>query len=683
MKIPTLKKDSKNFERTITLDGGINTKTSSMIISENEIIECNNVIFEDSFLKSRKGFFTDASKVFDVSSSYERIKTPFKFLSGKYIIDGKECRFGYSVIWDEQSYAFLNTYIVFCDGTRKDLNPILFNRSSENSFFVPKTISLFKAKNKGGCGMYLFCTAENFAVNNYYEDFRIFELDVNMQSWNRFYETDYYIPTVYYNGRGNLFSESAVKDDPIYEKPSELESQNLLTGYFYSYFSTDGSSSSFQLPITELDDTPVVCTVSYKDGSVYNWIISGDEAEANFINTKVKVKCNRKTGLISFTKDEVAYELPVFVKGSINNIKILAHKTISDGVPSVVGSSGIVNYKSKIIAFGNKTTPNKVFTASSNNPLYFPKDSVCEVGISGETVKSINVLEDTLIAFSDSAIYSLKISDGDLMASCELISGENKTFFKPDKISCSLLNFEDGCSCPDSIENIGDKLIFFGKHRLYVMNKTGKFYNISYPVLDLSAKNESNIKNAVSFVYNGFYGICFEDKIYLANIENIVFKNKKANCPIYVWQLPLNTSLVSATDFSGKPIFSFKNSQKIHYLSELSGESDISLTKSGQEYQTIELPITAFFKTSFIDFDKIKIEAVSLEAGAKGNLRIETDSYYSHIDFDVDVNLTNEEYKDKIIKKLTVYPSLKADRASIKVIGETPFYIYKLKFFYR
>ena len=338
MKIPTLKKDFKNFERTISLNGGINTKTSPMLISENEIVECNNVIFEEALLKSRKGFCTDASKVFDVSENYERFKTPFKFLSDKYIIDGKECRFGYSVIWDEQSYAFLNTYMVFCDGTRKDLSPILFNRSSENSFFVPKTICLFKAQRKGGCGIYIFCTSENYAINNYYEDYLVFELDENMQSWNRLFETDYYIPTVYYNGRGNHFSESAVKDDPIYEKPSELEPQNLLTGYFYSYFSTDGSSSSFQLPITELDDTPVICTVSYKDGSVYKWIISGDEAEANFINTKVKAKCNRKTGLISFTQGDVAYELPVFVKGSINNIKILAHKTIADGVSSIMGS---------------------------------------------------------------------------------------------------------------------------------------------------------------------------------------------------------------------------------------------------------------------------------------------------------------------------------------------------------
>lgn len=683
MKFPTLKKSDKNFERTIRLDGGINSAMSSMVMSENEMSDCSNVIFKDSMLYSRKGFYANSDMVLGTIDKLYKFKIPFKFLDGIFVLDGKECRIGYTIIWNESSFAFFYSYIIFCDGTHRALNPIRFGILNDN-FFVPETFCAFKAQAKKGDGIYLFSRRDNYLSTEVKEDYGIYELDFKLNYWNKLDEIDFYTPTIYYNGRGNKFFESPAKDDPIYEKPSELEPQNLLTGSFYCYFSTDGHSDSFQLPITDLEDRIVVCILSYKDGTVYKWVMTGNQSEINFLNSKVTATVNRKTGLVSFTQNSAPYALPMLVNGSVNNLKISAYKTVNNGLSSIVGSRGIVNYKSNIIAYGSKAAPNKVFTTSSENPLYFPKDCSCDVGIGGKNVVSVKNIEDSLIAFTEDSVYSLKLLEGDLIAYCELISGENKSFFEPDKLSSSLLNFEGGCSFAESIMIMGDKCIFQGKFKIYVMSKSGKLYSVSYPVSAVTKEGNLGKNSAVSFIYDGFYGINIDDKIYLANIENLSVKNSKAEVDWYVWQLPDNTVIEDALHFGQKPLFVFLNSQNgVYYLSKLYGDKDVTLGIDTDGYIADESAITAYFKTAFIDFDKIKLEAVSLFTGSEGSLVIEVDGDGIMREFNIDINLEKREYQAGAIKKVTVYPSLKTDKASIKVIGDNPFYISKLKFFYR
>lgn len=681
MKFPTLKNSAKNFERTVRLDGGINSVLSPMLMSENEMSDCSNVIFKDSMLSSRKGFFTDNDMILGTVNSTYKLKTPFKFLDGVFVFDGKECRIGYAIIWDERSFALFYSYLVFSDGTYKEINTMRFGISGSN-FFAPETLCVFKGKGTSGGGIYLFCQTKNYTSTEPIYDYGIFELNFEPNYWNRIDESQCYAPIVYYHGRGNRFFESSAKDDAIYEKPSELEPQNLLSGYFNCYFSTDGCSDSFQLPITDLGDRTIVCILSYKDGSVYRWIISGTESEITFLNTKVRATINRKTGLISFTQNSTPYALPVLVNGSVNNLKITAYKSNNDGIASIVGSTGVVNHKSNIISYGSHIAPNKIFTASSENPLYFPKDCSCEVGTSGENVTAMKKIEDSLIAFTADSVYSIKLSEGDLIAYCELISGESKSFFKPDKLTCSALNSQFGCRLPKSIMTIGDKCVFQGRYKIYIMSKAGKVYSISYPVSAMAEEGSIGKNQAISFVYDGFYGIVIDDKIYLADIENFDTKSTKANW--YVWQLPNNSTITDAAHIGKNPLFAFLNSQEdVYYLSKLFGDKDITLTGDSSAFSTSESVITAYFKTAFIDFDKIKLEAIRLKIGSNGDLLIEVDGDGTICKFNIDVNLTPQDYESGIIKKVTVYPSLKTDKASIKVIGDNPFYISELKFFYR
>lgn len=683
MRLPSLKTQKSYFERTIKLNGGVNTSSSPMVLSENEISECSNVIFEASLLKTRNGFFTDDGMLLNNLSKYEYVKEPFSILKETFNIDGTEYKLGYSIDSDEVSYAKLNTYLICADGSYKPQEPIIFGRADDTTFLIPDKISVFKGAKKYGAGIYIFCSTKNLGTTVGEKDYRTFELDSLLTNWKRLFESDYYIPTVYYNGRGNCFSESAVADDPLYEKPAELESQNLLTGRFYAYFSVDGSSDSFQLPLTELDDESVVCDLSYKNGMSFSWTISGDSAEIDFLTTKVTAKCNRKTGVVSFIQDGKSYPLPMYVRGSINNLRILAKKQIEGEKASVLGTAGAVNYKSNIIVYGSDQSPNKIYTASTANPLYFPKDSVLDVGIDGERITAIKTLGSTLVAFSPNSAYSLKLTEGDIIASTELISGVDKSFYKPDILGFSLLNREFGCPYPESLSVIGDSFVFKSKYKVYTMNSSGRVYSVSYPISAADVESENNY-GAIGFNYNDYYGILMGGKIYLADITGAKVKNGRKEASWYCWELPEYSELVAIADFEGKTIFGFMGkSRNCYYLSKLYGDKDIAMDIVNDVTEIYETNITAYFKTAFLELDSIKIEAVILEAGTSKPIKVTVDSHYSGFDTEIDLKLTDKQLESGIYKKVTLYPSLKADTASIKIIGEAPFYLNRLKFLYR
>ena len=90
MRFPTLNSNRKRFEREFSLDGGVNTALSPMLMGDNQICECENMIYEDKLLKIRKGFFTDENMILDEVSGYESPKKPFTFLSENFVFDSKE-----------------------------------------------------------------------------------------------------------------------------------------------------------------------------------------------------------------------------------------------------------------------------------------------------------------------------------------------------------------------------------------------------------------------------------------------------------------------------------------------------------------------------------------------------------------------------------------------------------------
>ena len=113
------------------------------------------------------------------------------------------------------------------------------------------------------------------------------------------------------------------------------------------------------------------------------------------------------------------------------------------------------------------------------------------------------------------------------------------------------------------------------------------------------------------------------------------------------------------------------------------GEKDIVFTIQNGELVKSEADIKSYFKTGFIDTDAIKLEEVTAMLGGRGELDITVDTYTSRLFFKKTLYMSSEEVNEKILKKITIYPSLKSEKVSIKILGTIPFYISELKFLYR
>lgn len=687
MKFPHLNQKLKRFERTIRLDGGLNTSTAPMVLADESLSESSNMIFENNLLKTRKGFYSDEKMIIKkIDSGAEYSVNPFKFLKQPFFVNGNEGKIGYMLTGDGMSYQKINVFFFYNDNSHISLGEIYFNRIDEGVFYLPNKFVFFSGASTLGCGIYMFAETINFESREYERGYYMYELDSSYTNWIRLSESDCYVPTVYYNGRGNLFYESAVADNDAYKKPLELESQNMLTGYFYSYFSTDGASDRFQLPISKLEDVPVVCTLSFKNGITYRWLVrSGEnEAEIDFLTTKVKVRVDRENGIISFLQSGNPYPVPVLFTDNTNNLCVLAYKKIPNGIESVVSSDLAVNHQSNIILAGNSVNANEVYVASSKNPLYFSKDAKTRLGTSGEKTISLNILGDSLIALKSNQAYSIKITDGSLIASTELISGIEKSFYKAQGVSNSLINGSIACVYPETVCTLGEYLIWKGKYKIYAMTKSGKHYTVSYPISAAAEENTNFLNIPFGFAYGDFYAIVINRRIYLADIKNVNFNTENQNIRWYMWELPDGAEFTTATDFEGKPILAFKNIRgNISYSVVLAGASDVVMHVQDGEIEKQELLVGGYFKTAFFGVDAIKIEAVTLNVGALGELDIIVDSHYNTLSFKKAINLNEDEAKKGLLKKITVYPSLKADCASIKISGDNLFYLKDLKFSYR
>ncbi|MBE6732737.1 MAG: hypothetical protein E7561_01920 [Ruminococcaceae bacterium] len=687
MKFPHLNRSFKSFERDIKLDGGLNTSTAPMVLSENTLSECNNMIFENSLLKTRKGFYSDEGMIIkNLADNGEYTVKPLEFSSEQFVLNGDMGRIGHFISGDGMTYQKINVFFFYNDNSHISLGEIFFNRIDENTIFLPHKFIFFKGAATYGSGIYLFCEAVNYTATATEKTYLMYELKSDFTDWIRLGETDCYIPTLYYNGRGNLFFESAEADNDAYKKPLELESQNMLTGWFKTYFSADGKSDTFQLPVTSLDNKAVVCTLNLKDGVSYQWFVREGESEReiDFLTTKVKVKVNRENGIIKFLQDENPYPLPIVLRGNTNNLCIMACKKVPYGFESIVSSDNAVTYKSNIVLSGNSINENEVYVASIKNPLYFSKDSKTYIGSPYEKITALSILGDSLVAFKANEVYSIKITNGSLLASTELISGIQKSFYAPQTISSTLINSKVGCAFPKTVCALGPYLLWKSKFKIYAMSESGKHYTVSYPISAEMEENTNNLNVPFAFLYENFYCVVINGKIYLADINNATLKNEKLNARWYMWSLPSGAECSYAIDFEGKTLFALKDIRgKLCYKAILDGAKDIVFEISNDEISKLEYEVGGYFKTAFFDTDAIKIETVTLSAGALDCLGIEVDTHYKALSFKKNVSLTFEEALKGILKKITVYPSLKADKMSIKISGDNMFYIDKLNFTYR
>ncbi len=602
------------------LDGGVNFSEEEFI-EDNQLSNCSNMWFKDGALRTRLGISAIEKSIIGRYDKYSYCISPFKMTDSTVFIGGKPYGVAYCIDGDYISYELLRVFFVAGDGSVKETEPIYFNRVSSQIFYKFSKAVFFSASATVGGGIYAFMTVSNGSSKIY----RIYEINSDFSDWTELSSVEYYTPIVYMNGRGNKFPEN--DDENIYysAEPTEPEALNMLTSKFKAYFTSDGYSSSFKLPISNLDDDVVVCKIYHSPGVYTQWIINrgSNSSSAVFSNTTVNMKIDRTTGIFSFSALGAAFVVPYLSEYGGNNIEITAYKSTENALARVIGSKRCVGYNSRLYFCDNEYKPNEVYSARMTSPLYFPINSKVSVGEDTSAVTALGVVCNKLIAFKPTEIYKINLKVGDAYTAEGILSGQKADFIHNDTLTTTAVHSFIGCDCPDTLKNCSNRLVWLSSiGKVYTLatttyGKENNIYEVSSHIDEmLKGYSSEALKKAYAADTDGYYMLMLDKKIAVMDyrIKDFGFPAKYAGAgenggsiSWYIWDYCTQLDAASVAKIEGNILFACNcEDLKYQYVSSFYGEKDVIVkTDESGNAALEEYDINSGFCSAFTDFGQM------------------------------------------------------------------------------
>ena len=679
MKYSSLNAQGVKSFKTGALDGGLDTQNSPELIADNKIASGCNVWYKDSYLKSRPGFKNDPDKVLEtqIYSNVGEIK--YKVTDTMINLGGEYFRIATGEVFTGDYAYYVNTYLIDLSGNISPMGDIAFNRLSSTSFYIPAHINFFNGKPQNGGGIFAIIALYD-KYNWSKKSYCIYEVNADYTEWERVDE--FYIPTVLINGRGNKYQTAKKEKGFSTDAPLTLESQNMLDGRFYAYYTSDGYSHSFRLPFNSLADDTISCKIYYTISDYIEWVIPPDNIRdiQEFYNQKVSAFVDRDTGILYFTGESGDFPIPIMELCSENNIKITATKDIEDGMASIANSSCVTRFNSKLLVAGGEGG-NTIYAADYDNPLYFPKNTSIDIGESGSPVICMSVQQNKIVAFKEHEIHLLSFKEGDIINEITLLKDNDKVFKKPDSFESQEISKKIGCANEQTVAICGGKSIWLADDgRIYKFDVTGKkITEICDPAI-LEIHPDEYMK-VTAIGSDEYYIISIDEKMLVTYIQDQ--KETKS----YYWNVPIGLNVESGFYHSGKFMFLCCNDDtKLAFISTLEGNID-NVIYLGEEDAIMQksVPINSSFTTKhycFKDQNSFKnIEGIYFTLSAKGKVKISVnDRYKTEIDF----GFLNEDYDKCEYKSVRLSPHLyNVNGVSVSFESNKEFSIGELEIRYR
>ena len=517
MKFVSLNRKNREVLHIKAPDKGIDLTKPSVHLNDGNTGICENMIFADGVLKTRNGLKSDLSHILDLDIMDNAYGYEYFITKTEIFHNGENKRIAVAKVEYDFSHYFLMVYLIGSNGDSEYLNYLHFMRVDSNTFYVPVNFVFYNGKAQTGGGIFCLVTLVN-EHDSSQKDYAIYEISEKWDSWERAYS--YYTPTVYINGRGNAYEEAKADNQVSSFTPKTLEAPNLIYNRFYAYFTSDGYSSSFRLPFTELSNTNVICRIHTCPTEYTEWIvIPNQNSDTRSIKgTSVTFNVDRTTGLFYFTSNGSNYSMPVFSNYRQINIRIAAQKDYTDSFDSVVSCTLCETLDSAILFSGGKDK-NKVFYTTYENPLYFPKLEENQIGFSDEGIDAFYRYSDAIYAFKDNKIYSLRLTDGNAINSASILADNGKTFFENYGFKIECINDNIGSVRKDTVSDINGKLIWQGENGNVYLFVGGNTLCISDEVKPLIKDMNLNA-NFVATVFDGKYMLCSENKAFFFDFKS-------------------------------------------------------------------------------------------------------------------------------------------------------------------
>ena len=473
----------------------------------------------------------------------------------------------------------------------------MFNRLDYTTFYVPEKMIFYVGKKQRGGGIFCFSTLKN-KENESQKIHKIYEVNEQLDDWET--TIGYYIPTVYVNGRGNLYKTAESMGNYFNSTPTFLEPLNMLSGDFYAYYTSDGYSTSFKLPYINLKDNTVICRIYITYDEYVEWVVyeGSNDATAFLFSTEIKMIVNREKGTVSFYNGALPYAIPRMDIYFENNIRVFAEKDMGDCFDEVVSSHCNTTVGSKIIFAGGKNG-NSIFYTKYDNPLYFPQNFLT-CGNSGEKITNICSNRDKILILKPNEVYTLEFIRTKNTKNSFSLPNNNINSYENENYNLNCINSNLGCSNKKTVANCGDAVIWLSADgEICTANENLIKVNI-LPTL-IKSKIEYLLKNSsitgCGIFSNEHYILFFENKAIIMKYNGKGLKGDKNNLSFYYWDFPYDFKILSVFSNINQDAFLCCNSEGFY----------ISILKDGFDEIIIEGSVEKFifdchFKSKNFDF---------------------------------------------------------------------------------
>ncbi len=568
--------------------------------NEKRLTDCSNIWSDGGYLRTRPALTPHSSDLASLHS-IEYTNIPLTFTDTKILHAGSLYRLAYLTASDGMTYQNYRVFLISATGDAISIGTISFNRLDSATFYTGGELCFFQGKPTNGSGIYAL--AKRYSKGNY--SYAIYEVDAALENWTE--TSSFYCPTIYINGRGTRYNEAKEANRTYDVSPECPERPNMLCGTFKAYFSTDDFSSAFKLPIACLDRSPITCRFFISPSNYIEWIIREGENTASTIFgvDEVTMHCDRNYGIIFFTSQSGAFSMPSAPQFGPNNLMITATKSNTTGPERIIGCMRCVNFSSRILLYANPNFPSEVYSARSDNPLYFPDTSYISIGGEGEEITRLIQRGDSLIATGIRGIYGVGIKKGGQYIPdipVEESAEDFDTLYNPDTLSYSVINQDIGCDCPDTLRLCAGAAVWLNSDgEIYMLSKNSdEPEDISVPIKDrLRGYPPSELRLAFAAAFGGRYYLFLPDStVFVLDYRGEDYTYKIASEPTrawYVWSLPKAASVISAACDADKLLLCCSSpTGNTQYLARLEYGTDTLLYDGGT---TEQIPIKSSFTT--------------------------------------------------------------------------------------
>lgn len=656
------------------LNGGTDTTGQDL----NCILKSQNLWFKDGRLKTRPGIFTSSknARTITKNSFYDEFDYQLHDVTVNYLeTDYKIATVG--VNSDNFMYT-LYIYLVASEYNVMSVGSMQFLRISSDNYKIPENITFYTGKSQNGGGVFALISLRN--EENYSEkSYNFYEINSAFNQWERVY--DFYVPTVLINGRGNNYDIAYAEGLVDYQSPKTIESQNLLNGRFYAYYTSDGRSNMFRLPVSDLSYDSVVCRINYTESLYCEWVISGQSVvdTQSFMGSDIMLEVDREKGTLSFKKVGEAYAIPIMPTYNENNIKITATKETVDGFAQVVDSSCSLSADGRIYLSGGKNG-NVLMLAKAENPLYFPQKSTTDIG-GMEPVTALSIQNKKIIALKKCESYFVTLRKGDRINEIGLLADNDTLFKSADTLAPELISKTVGCQYKNTVCKIGDKTVWLGQDcEVYMLDSIG-FDGVRKLSCNLKLKSSYEYMDSFAVSDGTYYILIAKNQAFACELTD--FKKPKW----YLWEFGKSDMVCGGFYRNGKLWFlcNAKNSG-IFYIASFSGENDVEMFYNEDgEIEAIPVKIEGFFETPYYAISgmnqKNMVENIYIAVSGKGRIEIKVNDISLAL---VDLRFSTDDYDKGEYKTVMLRPHLyDTERVKLYIWSDCEFAVGDIEIFYR